>query len=67
MRSECLSDHLSWRGVLHKPAMMSPEPARMVIEAYTAADICAERNEPVDLPLSNASVSAIVDLAGSET
>jgi predicted dehydrogenase len=41
--------------------MVTPEHARMVMEAYTAADISAELNEPVDLPLSNRSLSALAD------
>jgi len=31
--------------------MVTPEHARMVMELYTAADLSAERNEPVSLPL----------------
>jgi predicted dehydrogenase len=42
--------------------MVTPEHARMVMEAYTAADISAELNEPVDLPLSNRSLSALADM-----
>jgi hypothetical protein len=34
----------------------------MVMEAYTAADISAELNEPVDLPLSNRSLSTLADM-----
>jgi myo-inositol 2-dehydrogenase/D-chiro-inositol 1-dehydrogenase len=33
----------------------------MVMEAYTAADLSAERNEPVDLPLSNSSLARIAE------
>jgi len=46
-----------------KPVMVTPESARMVMETYTAADLSAERNEPVDLPLSNESLSAVAELA----
>jgi hypothetical protein len=42
--------------------MVTPEHARMVMEAYTAADISAELNEPVDLPLSNRSLSTFADM-----
>jgi myo-inositol 2-dehydrogenase/D-chiro-inositol 1-dehydrogenase len=42
--------------------MVAPESARMVMETYTAADLSAERNEPVDLPLSNEALAAIADL-----
>jgi myo-inositol 2-dehydrogenase/D-chiro-inositol 1-dehydrogenase len=31
----------------------------MVMETYLAADLSAEQNEPIDLPLSNQSLSAI--------
>jgi myo-inositol 2-dehydrogenase/D-chiro-inositol 1-dehydrogenase len=37
----------------------------MVMEAYTAADLSAELNEPVDLPLSNQAISAIADMKGA--
>jgi myo-inositol 2-dehydrogenase/D-chiro-inositol 1-dehydrogenase len=39
--------------VFDRPVMVTPESARTVMEVYTAADISAETNEPVDLPLSN--------------
>jgi hypothetical protein len=44
--------------------MVTPESARMVMETYTAADLSAERNEPVDLPLSNEALAAIADMRG---
>jgi hypothetical protein len=31
------------------------------MEAYTAADLSADRNEPVDLPLSNETISAVAE------
>jgi predicted dehydrogenase len=34
-----------------RPVMVKPEHARLVMEVYIAADISAERNEPVTLPL----------------
>jgi predicted dehydrogenase len=41
--------------VVHdRPVMVTPEHARMVMEVYVAADISAERNEIVALPLSGA-------------
>ncbi|MFM1862214.1 MAG: hypothetical protein RLZ26_736 [Pseudomonadota bacterium] len=46
--------------LLDRPVMVDPGHARMVMETYSAADISAERNAPVDLPLSN---SALADLA----
>ena len=37
--------------------MVTPESARRVMETYSAADLSADRNEPVDLPLSNETIS----------
>jgi myo-inositol 2-dehydrogenase/D-chiro-inositol 1-dehydrogenase len=37
--------------VYDRPVMVTPEHARMVMEVYIAADLSAERNEPVPLPL----------------
>src|SRR5204862_7524403 len=34
-----------------RPVMVAPEHARMVMEIYMAADVSAERNESVTLPL----------------
>jgi myo-inositol 2-dehydrogenase/D-chiro-inositol 1-dehydrogenase len=48
--------------ILDKPVMVSPESARRVMETYLAADLSAERNEPIDLPLSNETMSAIADM-----
>jgi predicted dehydrogenase len=48
--------------ILDKPVMVTPESARMVMECYTAADLSAERNEPVDLPLSNQSLSDVAEM-----
>jgi len=39
--------------VFDRPVQVTPESARVVMEVYTAADISAETNEPVDLPLAN--------------
>jgi scyllo-inositol 2-dehydrogenase (NAD+) len=36
---------------LDRPVLVTPEQARRVMEVYTAADLSAERNEPVRLPL----------------
>jgi len=52
--------------ILDRPPMVAPEHARMVMEAYTAADLSAEINEPVDLPLSNQAISAIADMKGAK-
>jgi len=36
-----------------KPVMVTPDQARQVMEVYIAADLSAERNEPVALPLNH--------------
>ena len=41
--------------------MVTPESARRVMETYSAADLSADRNEPVDLPLTNETISAIAE------
>lgn len=51
--------------LLDRAPMVAPEHARTVMAAYTAADLSAATGEPVDLPLSNASLSAIADLRKS--
>jgi len=48
--------------ILDRPVMVRPEHARMVMETYLAADLSAEKNEPIDLPLSNQSLAAIHDM-----
>jgi len=45
--------------VCDRPVMVTPESARVVMEIYTAADLSAERNAPIELPLSNEAMSAI--------
>jgi len=47
--------------IKNRPPMVSPESARMVMETYSAADLSADRGEPIDLPLSNETISAIAD------
>ncbi len=51
--------------ILDRPPMVSGEHARMVMETYTAADLSAEINAPVDLPLSNQSIAQIADMKGA--
>jgi predicted dehydrogenase len=41
---------------LDKPVLVTPEHARMVMEVYLAADLSAESNLPVDLPLKSKSL-----------
>jgi predicted dehydrogenase len=38
---------------LDRPVLVTPEQARCVMELYIAADLSAELNEPVTLPLEN--------------
>ena len=47
--------------IRNTPVMVTPESARAVMEAYTAADLSADRNEPVDLPLTNETIAAVAD------
>ncbi len=42
--------------------MVTPESARRVMETYSAADLSADRNEPIDLPLTNETISGIAEL-----
>ena len=44
-----------------RPVMVTPESARRVMETYSAADLSADRGEPVDLPLTNETISAIAE------
>src|SRR5262249_16606686 len=52
--------------IMDRPVMVTPESARMVMETYTAADLSAERNEPIDLPLSNAAPSPVAEMVGGK-
>ena len=44
--------------VYDRPVLVTPEHARMVMEVYIAADLSAERNEPVTLPLDISQIAA---------
>lgn len=46
--------------ILDRPVMVTPESARLVMEVYTAADLSAERNEAVGLPMSAASIAEAI-------
>ncbi len=48
--------------LLDRPPMVAAEHARMVMATYLAADLSADINEPVELPLSNAAMAAIHDM-----
>jgi scyllo-inositol 2-dehydrogenase (NAD+) len=43
--------------VYDRPVLVTPEQARQVMEVYMAADLSAERHEPVTLPLDRVPVS----------
>jgi scyllo-inositol 2-dehydrogenase (NAD+) len=43
--------HFLEAAALDRPVLVTPEQARQVMEVYIAADLSAERNEPVNLPL----------------
>ena len=47
-----------------RPVLVTAEQARQVMEVYIAADISAERNEPVSLPLPESRASALTAGAG---
>ena len=48
--------------IKNTPVMVTPESARRVMETYSAADLSADRNEPIDLPLTNETISGIAEL-----
>jgi myo-inositol 2-dehydrogenase/D-chiro-inositol 1-dehydrogenase len=48
--------------VQDKPVLVKPESARQVMELYLAADLSAEIDMPVDLPLSNAHAARIAEM-----
>jgi len=48
--------------LMNTEVMVSPEHARMVMDSYCAADVSAEINEPVTLPLTNHSLSVLHEL-----
>ncbi|WP_417247147.1 hypothetical protein [Celeribacter sp.] len=52
--------------LLNNDPVVSPEHARMVMESYLAADISAETGDPVDLPLSNHSLSLLADMIAAK-
>jgi scyllo-inositol 2-dehydrogenase (NAD+) len=45
------TDHFVTAVALDRPVLVTPDEARQVMEVYVAADLSAERNEPVELPL----------------
>lgn len=45
------TDHFAAAVGFDRPVLVTPEEARQVMEVYLAADLSAERNEPVELPL----------------
>jgi predicted dehydrogenase len=48
--------------MLDRPPMVTPDSARRVMECYIAADLSAERGEPIDIPLNNEALAAVQDL-----
>jgi len=51
--------------ILDRPVMVTPESVRTVMEVYLAADLSAERNEPIDLPLSNEAIAGISEMTAA--
>lgn len=45
---------------LGRPVLVTPEQARQVMEVYIAADLSAERNQPVNLPLPELCPASVV-------
>ena len=45
------TDHFAACVAYDRPVLVTPEEARRVMEVYVAADLSAERSEPVELPL----------------
>jgi myo-inositol 2-dehydrogenase/D-chiro-inositol 1-dehydrogenase len=50
--------------LMDRPVMVTPESARVVMEVYTAADLSAERNAPIGIPLGNAALAAVAASGG---
>lgn len=50
--------HFLEAAALDRPVLVTPEQARQVMEVYIAADLSAERREPVSLPLPESRTSA---------
>jgi predicted dehydrogenase len=48
--------------MLDRPVMVTPESARTVMQTYLAADLSAARGEPIELPLTNETMSAITEM-----
>ena len=52
--------------LLDRPVMVDVTHARMVMEAYSAADLSAEIGEPVNLPLSNYAIAQLADMKAAQ-
>jgi myo-inositol 2-dehydrogenase/D-chiro-inositol 1-dehydrogenase len=50
--------------ILDRPVMVTPESAR-TDGSLLAADLSAERNEPIDLPLSNEAIAGISEMTAA--
>ena len=53
------TDHFVEAVACDRPVLVTPEQARKVMEVYIAADLSAERNMPIDLPLNDAEISSL--------
>ncbi len=53
------TDHFVEAVALDRPVLVTPEQARKVMEVYIAADLSAERNTPIELPLNEAEISSL--------
>lgn len=54
------TDHFIDACARNKPVLVTADQARQVMEVYIAADLSAERGEPVHLPLNDANQSSIM-------
>jgi predicted dehydrogenase len=61
MKSETI--HFLEAVALDRPVLITPEQARRVMEVYLAADLSAERSEPVDLPLPAPHLAPTIPIA----
>ena len=56
---EAETNHFVNAVAFDKPVLVTPEQARNAMELYVAADLSAERNEPVPLPLNHDPLTAV--------
>jgi myo-inositol 2-dehydrogenase/D-chiro-inositol 1-dehydrogenase len=50
--------------VLDRDVMVKPDEARLAMEVYLAADLSAELNQPVELPMTHDQIQESLAIAG---